>query len=88
MEAYYRTALKRNYLSEALDLFCEECRELEKDGDPHLRNAMAADVDVTSSMFIEKHRKALVEETADLTVIKTMIAMSLAVITNAKKNSV
>lgn len=88
MEAYYRTALKKNYLSEALDLFCEECRELEKDGDPHLRNAMAADVDVTSSMFIEKHRKALLEETADLTVIKTMIAMSLAVITNAKKNSV
>ena len=89
MENYYRTTLKDNYFNEALDLLIEECRELEKLGDPHFRQVMAAGSgDKSSEAFINGHRRALVSETADITVINKMIAMSLAVVNHAQQNSV
>ena len=89
MENYYRTTLKRKYISEALDLFSEDCRELEKENDPHLKQVLASGgMGESSHEFIERHRNELIEETADLSVINKMIAMSLAVINQAKQNSV
>lgn len=88
MESYYRTTLKDNYLNEALDFLIEDCQKLEKEEDPHLLQVLSmGEGNESSEEFISRYREGLVKETAPVTVITKLIAITLAVVRCGQQQS-
>lgn len=88
MENYYRTVLKKEYLSEALDVLMSDCRRLEREEDASLKEVMAlAGSGLNVQQFIARYRKDIVEESASPSVINTMIGLGLAAIHRAERES-
>jgi hypothetical protein len=81
MEHYYRTTLKREHLVKSLELFSQDCRELEKIGDPMLKHVLAeSEVHCSCSEFIAKHRPAIIDETASEEILEILLRIGIAVI--------
>ncbi|MDK9706898.1 MAG: hypothetical protein OEL83_07580 [Desulforhopalus sp.] len=81
MERYYRTGLKASYLEESLSVLMDDCRRLEGEGDPWLRQVMQAIApNLTACQYITKNRQAILDETADPALLQGMLQIGLAII--------
>ncbi len=87
MERYYRTVLKSRYLDESLVALVDDCRRLEKVGDPSLNQVMAAIApEITASEYITQNRQAILDESANPGLLQEMLRISLAVIHHERNN--
>ncbi len=87
MERYYRTGLKSRYLDESLNFLVEDCRRLEKLGDPGLQQVMTAITKkVTASEYITRNRQAILDESANPALLQEMLRICLAIIHHERNN--
>jgi hypothetical protein len=87
MERYYRTGLKSRYLDESLSVLADDCRRLEKLGDPGLKQVMAAiSTEVTASEYITRNRQAILDESANPALLQEMLRIGLAIIHHERNN--
>ena len=81
MERYYRTTLKSEQLDEALSLVGEDCQRLKQQGDPLLARIVGELGEPGSSFdYLQRHRPAILAETATPEQLRAMIRLVLAVI--------
>lgn len=78
-EAYYRTTLKQRHCEEGLQVLIEDCRRLERLGDPHLRQLMAA-AGRSAAAFVGESTAAVLAETAGPEHLQQLISIGLAVV--------
>jgi len=87
MERYYRTGLKSRYLDESLVILANDCRRLEKLGEPGLRQVMAAiSSEVTASEYVTQNRQAILDESANPGLLQEMLRIGLAIIHYERNN--
>jgi hypothetical protein len=87
MERYYRTGLKSRYLDESLSVLADDCRRLEKLGDPGLKQVMKAiSTEVTASEYITRNRQAILDESANPALLQEMLRIGLAIIHHERNN--
>lgn len=87
MERYYRTGLKSRYLDESLAVLTDDCRRLEKLGEPGLRQVMAAlPADIPASEYINRNRQAILDESASPALLQVMLRIGLAIIHHERNN--
>ncbi|MFH0784863.1 MAG: hypothetical protein V2B20_23310 [Pseudomonadota bacterium] len=87
MERYYRTDLKSSYLDESLTVLVDDCRRLDKRGDPGLRQIMATiATDTSASEYILQNRQAILEESAKPRLLQEMLRIVLAIIHYERNN--
>lgn len=86
-ERYYRTGLKQKHLTEAISVFVEDCKRLERLDDPHYKQVMATmDLEISGAEFVSRHREAIIQETAEPEILLQMLKIGLAII-NHERNS-
>ena len=86
MERYYRTSLKREQLSEALDLVSKDCRDLEAGGSPLLGQLMSGLGEEGSvEHFLLRHKDQILAETATPEQLRPILRLTLAVIHHHRK---
>lgn len=87
-ERYYRTGLKQKHLTESVSIFMEDCKRLEQLGDPHLRQVMATiSEDISAAEFIDRHREAIIQETADPDTLLQILKIGLAIINHERDSN-
>ena len=87
IERYYRTGLKSRYLDESLAVLADDCRRLEKLGEPGLKQVMAAiSTEVTASEYIDRNRQAILDESASPALLQEMLRIGLAIIHHGRTN--
>jgi hypothetical protein len=87
VERYYRTGLKLRYLDESLAALADDCRRLEKLGEPGLGQVMAAiSTDITASEYITRNRQAILDESAHPALLQEMLRIGLAIIHHERNN--
>jgi hypothetical protein len=81
MERYYRTGLKEQHLREGIAVFMNDCRHLEQQGDPHLRQIMAhIRSNEPAADFISLHQESIVQESANQETLQQLLKIGLAII--------
>jgi hypothetical protein len=87
MERYYRTGLKSKYLDESLTVFVDDCRRLEKLGNPGLKQVMAAITpEITASEYVTRNRQAVLDESANPALLQEMLRIGLMIIHHERNN--
>jgi len=81
MERYYRTGLKERYIDEALTVMVDDCRRLEKHGDPGLRQVMLTiSTETSAAEYVSSNRHKVLDETADPGLLRELLRINLAII--------
>jgi len=87
-ERYYRTGLKQKHLREALAVFIEDARGMDRLDEPIFKQVMAAiNQDVSGGEFIQNHQEAIIQETAAPKTILSMLHLALAVINHERNKN-
>jgi hypothetical protein len=87
-ERYYRTGLKQKHLTEAISIFIEDCKRLERLEDPHFKQVMASTgLDISGADFISRNRESIIRETAEPETLLQMLRIGLAII-NHERNPI
>ncbi len=88
MERFYRTGLKSRYLDESLAVLIDDCRRLEKLGDPGLQQVMKGIApEGTASEFVSRNRQAILEESANPSLLQEMLRIGLAIIHHERNSN-
>lgn len=85
-ESYYRNELRHRHLQEGLSTMIEDCRNPAIADSPYIRD-LCTTLEITSpaDIFLEKHRKELMEETLPAKPLRQMVMLSIAVILAVEK---
>jgi hypothetical protein len=87
-ERYYRTGLKQKHLNEAISVFVDDSKRLERLEDPHFKQVMASiGLDISGAEFIGRHRESIIRETAGPETLLQMLRIGLAII-NHERNPI
>lgn len=87
-EQYYRTGLKQKHLAEALAVFIEDGKRLERLGDPHLKQVMTTiSEDISAAECIGRHQESIIRETASPETLLQILRIGLAIINHQRDNS-
>lgn len=85
-EEYYRTDLKKQHLTEALDVIVDDCRTMEMNPLPEFRQLiLELGINSSPSSFFTNHRRQILEESLDEESLVQLARLCLAVIHHQRR---
>lgn len=87
-ESYYRTGLKKKYLKESIAVYIEDCRRLEQQGDPHLKQLIATiGQNISAADYLLNHKQSIIEETTEPEILLQILRIGLAIVNHERADN-